>query len=65
MTMSYVGLTDMLRKLPDSAFDDLPRPRHSLEVATLRTEPSEVPLDERAVGNRMQRCSPISPNPVP
>ncbi len=49
--MSYVGLTDMLRTLPDSAFDDLPAPqRHSLEVATLRTAPSEVPLDERAVG---------------
>lgn len=49
--MSYVGLTDMLRSLPDSAFDDLPAPqRHSLEVATLRTAPSEVPLDERAVG---------------
>ena len=49
--MSYVGLTDMLRNLPDSAFDDLPAPqRHSLEVATLRATPSEIPLDERAVG---------------
>ena len=49
--MSYVGLTDMLRNLPESAFDALPAPqRHSLEVATLRTAPSEVPLDERAVG---------------
>jgi DNA-binding CsgD family transcriptional regulator len=49
--MSYVGLTDMLRGLPESAFDALPPPqRHSLEVATLRTAPSEVPLDERAVG---------------
>jgi DNA-binding CsgD family transcriptional regulator len=49
--MSYVGLTDMLRNLPGSAFDALPAPqRHSLEVATLRTAPSEVPLDERAVG---------------
>ncbi len=49
--MSYVGLTDMLRSLPNSAFDELPAPqRHSLEVATLRTAPSEVPLDERAVG---------------
>ncbi|MEA3183633.1 MAG: hypothetical protein QOJ74_110, partial [Ilumatobacteraceae bacterium] len=49
--MSYVGLTDMLRNLPNSALDALPAPqRHSLEVATLRTSPSEVPLDERAVG---------------
>jgi DNA-binding CsgD family transcriptional regulator len=49
--MSYVGLTDMLRNLPEATFDALPTPqRHSLEVATLRTAPSEVPLDERAVG---------------
>ena len=49
--MSYVGLTDMLRDLPESAFDALPAPqRHSLEVATLRTASSEVPLDERSVG---------------
>ena len=49
--MSYVGLTDMLRDVPDSAFEALPAPqRHSLEVATLRTAPSEVPLDERSVG---------------
>ncbi|MEO5724206.1 MAG: ATP-binding protein, partial [Ilumatobacteraceae bacterium] len=50
-TMSYVGLTDMLRHVPDSAFDSLPAPqRHSLEVATLRVAPSEVPIDERSVG---------------
>src|SRR5882757_4792131 len=49
--MSYVGLTDMLRNLSESAFDALPAPqRHSLEVATLRAAPSQVPLDERAVG---------------
>lgn len=49
--MSYVGLTDMLRNLPSSALDELPPPqRHSLAVATLRTAPSEVALDERAVG---------------
>lgn len=49
--MGYVGLTDMLRNVPESTFEALPAPqRHSLEVATLRTAPSEVPLDERAVG---------------
>jgi DNA-binding CsgD family transcriptional regulator len=50
-SMSYVGLTDLLRELPDSAFDALPAPqRHSLDVATLRAHASDVPLDERGVG---------------
>lgn len=49
--MSYVGLTDLLRDVPDAQFDRLPAPqRHALGVATLRAAPSDIPLDERAVG---------------
>lgn len=50
-TMSFAALTEMLRDVPDSAFDAMADPqRHSLGVATLREAPAGATLDERAVG---------------
>jgi DNA-binding CsgD family transcriptional regulator len=46
-----VGLTDLLRNLPDEAFANLPPPqRRPLEVATLRHDAGEGDLEPRAVG---------------
>jgi DNA-binding NarL/FixJ family response regulator/predicted negative regulator of RcsB-dependent stress response len=49
-----VGLTDLLRSVPDEAFRNLPPPqRRSLEVATLRRDPGEGDLEPRAVGTAL------------
>ena len=49
-----VGLTDLLRGVPDEAFARLPAPqRRPLEVATLREEAGEGELEPRAVGTAL------------
>jgi len=49
-----VGLTDLLRSLPDEAFAHLPPPqRRPLEVATLRRDAGEGDLEPRAVGTAL------------
>jgi DNA-binding CsgD family transcriptional regulator len=49
-----VGVTDLLRNVPDEAFENLPLPqRRSLEVATLRREVGEGDLEPRAVGTAL------------
>jgi len=49
-----VGLTDLLRRVPDAAFESLPVPqRRSLEVATLRRDTGEGDLEPRAVGTAL------------
>ena len=50
-----VGLTDLLRSVPDQAFENLPPPqRRSLEVATLRRDAAEGgDLEPRAVGTAL------------
>jgi DNA-binding CsgD family transcriptional regulator len=49
-----VGLTDLLRNLPDEAFANLPPPqRRPLEVATLRRDAGEGDLEPRAVGTAL------------
>src|SRR5438132_5333541 len=46
-----VGLTDLLRMVPEEALGSLPPPqRKPLEVATLRRDPGEGDLEPRAVG---------------
>ena len=46
-----VGLTDLLRTVPEEALGSLPPPqRRPLEVATLRRDPGEGDLEPRAVG---------------
>jgi DNA-binding CsgD family transcriptional regulator len=48
--MSYAGLADVLGEAPSDALEALPEvQRHALEVALLRAEPGEVPLDHRTV----------------
>ena len=49
-----VGLTDLLRSVPDEAFQNLPPPqRRPLEVATLRRDADEGDLEPRAVGTAL------------
>jgi DNA-binding CsgD family transcriptional regulator len=49
-----VGLTDLLRNVPDEAFANLPPPqRRPLEVATLRHDAGEGDLEPRAVGTAL------------
>jgi DNA-binding CsgD family transcriptional regulator len=49
--MSFAALTELLREVPDAAFEAMPGPqRHSLAVATLREAPTGAQLDERVVG---------------
>jgi len=49
-----VGLTDLLRSVPDEAFESLPSPqRKPLEVATLRQDAGEGDLEPRAVGTAL------------
>jgi DNA-binding CsgD family transcriptional regulator len=49
-----VGLTDLLRTVPDEAFQSLPSPqRKPLEVATLRQEAGEGDLEPRVVGTAL------------
>ena len=49
--LSHVGLTDLLRSVPASAFLALPAPqRRSIEIATLRRDAGGVEIDSRAVG---------------
>jgi hypothetical protein len=48
--MSYAGLADVLGEAPSDALEAMPEvQRHALEVALLRAEPGEVPLDHRTV----------------
>lgn len=48
--LSYAGLADVLAELPDEALESLPDvQRHALEVALLRAEPGEVPVEHRTV----------------
>ena len=52
--LSNVGLTDLLRNVPDEAFTNLPPPqRRSLEVATLRQDAGAGDLEPRAVGTAL------------
>mgnify|MGYP001792382809 CR=1 FL=1 len=52
--LSNVGITDLLRNVPDEAFADLPAPqRGPLEVATLRKEAGDGDLEPRAVGTAL------------
>ena len=49
-----VGLTDLLRSVPDENFERLPTPqRKPIEVATLRREAEEGDLEPRAVGTAL------------
>ncbi|MFI5284231.1 MAG: AAA family ATPase [Candidatus Dormibacterales bacterium] len=49
-----VGLTDLLRSVPDEAFNSLPPPlRRPLEVATLRHDVGKGDLEPRAVGTAL------------
>ena len=49
--LPHVGLTDLLRPIPASTFERLPRPqRRPLEVALLLQEAGERDLEPRAVG---------------
>ena len=49
-----VGLTDLLRPVPDETFEGLPIPqRKPIEVATLRREADEGDLEPRAVGTAL------------
>jgi DNA-binding CsgD family transcriptional regulator len=49
--LPYVGLADLLRPVPDQAFDQLPAPqRRPLGVALLREEAGGGNLEPRAVG---------------
>lgn len=49
-----VGLTDLLRSVPNDAFESLPQPqRRSLEVATLRRDAGDGDLEPRAVGTAL------------
>ncbi|HCU95803.1 MAG TPA: hypothetical protein DHU96_25050 [Actinobacteria bacterium] len=49
--LSHVGLADLLRPVPEAAFDGLPAPqRRPLAVALLREAASEGDLDPRAIG---------------
>jgi DNA-binding NarL/FixJ family response regulator/predicted negative regulator of RcsB-dependent stress response len=49
-----VGLTDLLRSVPEEVFEKLPPPqRRSLEVATLRRDAGEGDLEPRAVGTAL------------
>jgi DNA-binding CsgD family transcriptional regulator len=49
-----VSLTDLLRNLPEEAFERLPAPqRWPLEVATLRQDAGEGDLEPRAVGTAL------------
>jgi DNA-binding CsgD family transcriptional regulator len=53
-SMSFAGLTDLLRDVPQAAFDDLPDvQRSSLAVATLRSAPAVESVDERSVGTAL------------
>lgn len=53
-SMSFVGLTDLLRDVPDAAFEDMPEvQRSSLAAATLRAAPSAESVDERSVGTAL------------
>ncbi len=48
--LSFIGLGDLLSRLPDAAIESLPVPqRRGLEIALLRTEPDLPQLDPRAV----------------
>ena len=48
--LSYVGLSDLLARVPAAALDELPRPqRQALDVALLRVEPGGGGLGQRAV----------------
>lgn len=52
--LANVGLTDLLRPIPDKAFESLPPPqRRPLEVATLRREPGAGDVEPRAVGTAL------------
>ena len=52
--LSNVGLTDLLRNVPDEAFSNLPPPqRRPLEVATLRQDAGDGDLEPRAVGTAL------------
>ena len=49
-----VGLTDLLRSVPEEAFEKLPLPRRRpLEVATLRRDAGEGDIEPRAVGTAL------------
>ncbi|HLE98807.1 MAG TPA: ATP-binding protein, partial [Gaiellaceae bacterium] len=49
-TLSLAAVSDLLHALPAEPFEALPRPqRRALEVALLRSEPGERPVDQRAV----------------
>ncbi len=49
-----VGLTDLLRSVPEEAFETLPLPqRRPLEVATLRRDAGDGDLEPRAVGTAL------------
>jgi DNA-binding CsgD family transcriptional regulator len=48
--LSYAGLLDLLREVPEDALGALPDPQgHALEVALLRADPGGVPVDRRTV----------------
>jgi len=52
--MPHVALADLLRPVPDSAFDSLPPPqRRALNVALLREEAGEGDLEPRSVGTAL------------
>jgi DNA-binding CsgD family transcriptional regulator len=49
--LSLVAVADLLDAVPERAWEGLPGPqRRALEVALLRIEPGERPVDQRAIG---------------
>jgi DNA-binding CsgD family transcriptional regulator/DNA polymerase III delta prime subunit len=61
-----VGLTDLLRTVPEEAFASLPLPqRRPLEVATLRRDAGEGDLEPRAVGTGLTALLTHLANRVP
>jgi DNA-binding CsgD family transcriptional regulator len=49
--LPHIGLTDLLRTVPDEALESLPAPqRRPLEVATLRRDTGEGDVEPRVVG---------------
>jgi DNA-binding CsgD family transcriptional regulator len=65
--LSFSGLTDLVGPVLDSVLPQLPRPQaRALEIALVRTDPGDGPLDQRAVRlgfltvlQRLARSSPV------
>ncbi len=53
-TLSFAGLTDLMRGVSFDHLEDLPGPqRHALAVATLREAPADAAIDGRTIGTAL------------